>query len=119
MVKIKEDLNILKDDAFALTQAAVSMSHARRREDVNGLMNALEDNLKLWVGIKTAVNNKNVSNLPKDIKANLTRLSDFTVKKTFELKEGVMNDVTLEALINTNLQISEGLLEGMENKKAS
>ena len=52
----------------------------------------------LWVGIRTLVcAAENL--LPMVIKDNLIRLSSFVAQKT------------IEALTNTNLQISEGLLD--------
>jgi hypothetical protein len=44
------------------------------------------------------------------IKDNLIRLSSFVAQKTFEMQNGA-NAKTIEALANTNLQISEGLLD--------
>lgn len=108
------DFTIIEEDALALTQAAVGMSRAREENDDTALISALDDNLKLWVGIKTVVA-KDDCPLPQDIKNNLRRLSEFTVQKTFELGRKI-NDQTLETLINTNLQISEGLLEACGNK---
>lgn len=113
-----ELLKSLEEEALALTQAAVGLSQARQSNDNAAMINALDDNLKLWIGIKTVVNNEEGSALPAEIRGNLTRLSEYTAQKTFELG-AKMNDTTLETLINTNLQISEGLLEGMEKKKAS
>ena len=51
--------------------------------------------------------------MPQDIKDNLILLADFTAQKTFEYN-GSMNIKTLDTLINTNLQICEGLLERMQ-----
>lgn len=113
-----ELLKALEEEALALTQAAVGLSHARQSNDNAAMISALDNNLRLWIGIKTVVNNEKGSALPAEIRGNLTRLSEYTAQKTFELGSK-MNDATLETLIHTNLQISEGLLEGMEKKKAS
>ena len=40
----------------------------------------------------------------------MIRLSSFVAQKTFEMQNGA-NAKTIEALTNTNLQISEGLLD--------
>ena len=73
------------------------------------LAGALDRNLKLWVGIRTLVQQAD-NPLPMPIKDNLIRLSSFVAQKTFEMQNGA-NAKTIEALANTNLQISEGLLD--------
>ncbi|MEO5374407.1 MAG: flagellar biosynthesis regulator FlaF [Alphaproteobacteria bacterium] len=100
----------LEEDAFALTQAALAISEAKAKGDGPALTQALDDNLKLWVAIRTMVDT-NQSALPPEVAANLLRLSKYTAQKTFELENGITDEV-LDSLINTNLQISEGLLEG-------
>ena len=65
--------------------------------------------MKLWVGIRTLVSASD-NPLPMAIKDNLIRLSSFVAQKTFEMQNGA-NAKTIEALANTNLQISEGLLD--------
>lgn len=104
------DLTRIEEDAFALTQIALAISDARQRNDDPALTQALDDNLKLWVAIRTAVKSSD-SALPTTVKANLLKLSKYTIQKTFELEVGI-SDKVLESLINTNLQIAEGLLEG-------
>ncbi|MBK1666230.1 hypothetical protein CKO38_11720 [Rhodospirillum rubrum] len=102
--------SIAGDDAFALTEAAVALSRALAAADKPALAAALEGNLQLWVGIRTLVSRTD-NPLPQEVKDNLIRLSQYTAQKTFELHDGIDED-TVESLINTNLQIAEGLLEG-------
>ena len=106
-------LSLLEEDAFALTQAALELSKAQAKGDVAKLAEALDHNLQLWVGIRTMVAQQE-NTLPAQVKENLTRLSHFVAQKTFELQDGPKDD-TIDALANTNLQIAEGLLEGMGN----
>jgi len=106
-------LNLLEEDAFALTQAALEISKAQATGDEDRLAEALDHNLQLWVGIRTMVAQSD-NQLPAQVKENLTRLSHYVAQKTFEMQSGVKND-TLDSLANTNLQIAEGLLEGMGN----
>ncbi|SBW01300.1 conserved hypothetical protein [uncultured Alphaproteobacteria bacterium] len=103
-------LSNFEEDALALTQAAVGMSQALEQNDGAALVAALDENLKLWTAIKTLVGKPDCQ-LPEDIRSNLTRLSDYTAKVTFDLSPE-RRAQKIEALINTNLQIAEGLLEG-------
>jgi Flagellar protein FlaF len=52
--------------------------------------------------------------LPMVIKENLIRLSSFVAQKTFEMQNGA-NAKTIEALTNSNLEISEGLLNKLSH----
>jgi hypothetical protein len=48
--------------------------------------------------------------MPQSIRDNLIQLSQFVTQKTFEVSNGVTDEI-LDSLIAVNLQISEGLLE--------
>ena len=113
MSKIANEMSLLEEDAFALTQAALEISKAQEAGDDKRLAAALDPNLQLRVGIRTLVDRED-NPLPAEVKENLSRLSHFVAQKTFEMQGGP-NDKTLETLANTNLQIAEGLLE---NKSA-
>ena len=103
------ELTVFEEDALALTQAALEISRAFEAKDDRRLAAALDRNLMLWVGIRTLVSMAE-NPLPMPIKDNLIRLSSFVAHKTFEMQNGA-NAKTIEALTNTNLQISEGLLD--------
>ena len=102
-------LTVFEEDALALTQAALEISRAFEAKDEKRLAGALDKNLKLWVGIRTLVSASD-NPLPLVIKDNLIRLSSFVAQKTFEMQDGA-NAKTIESLANTNLQITEGLLD--------
>jgi flagellar biosynthesis regulator FlaF len=102
-------LSAAESDALALLNAALRLSEAKETSDASGLVQALENNLELWTGIRTLINAKNHP-MAKETRENLTRLADFTVQKTFEIGADTSNP-TIDTLINVNLQISEGLLE--------
>ncbi|MGB0697694.1 MAG: flagellar biosynthesis regulator FlaF [Rhodospirillaceae bacterium] len=101
-----------EEDAYQLTEAAVALSRALATDDKILIADALDANLQLWVGIRTLVS-KDTHPLPQDVRDNLIRLSHYTAQKTFEI--GQAHDAAaIESLINTNLQIAEGLLEGKD-----
>ncbi len=103
-------LSSFEEDAFALTRAAVAMSEALETGDQTALAAALDENLNLWTAIKTLVERADCK-LPQDIRTNLARLGDYTAKVTFDLSKQRKLE-KIEVLVNTNLQIAEGLLEG-------
>jgi flagellar biosynthesis regulator FlaF len=110
MTTEKTPLSSFEEDAFALTRSAVALSEALETGDQAALAAALDENLNLWTAIKTLVE-RDDCNLPQDIRDNLARLGDYTAKVTFDLsKQRRMEKI--EVLVNTNLQIAEGLLEG-------
>jgi flagellar biosynthesis regulator FlaF len=102
-------LSLAEEDALALTQAALEISRSHEAKNEKRLAAALDRNMQLWVGIRTMVSAAD-NPLPISIKDNLIRLSSFVAQKTFEMQNG-SNIKTIEALVNTNLQIAEGLLE--------
>lgn len=108
------DLSSAEKDALELLRASVNLSSAKETGDKVAMVQALDENLQLWVAIKTFVRRKN-GGFSEQVKQNLIKLADFVAQKTFEFGES-MNGKTLEAIINTNLQISEGLLEKKNRK---
>lgn len=103
-----EDLKPGEADAFGLVQAAVALDQAR--SDKSALAAALENNMQLWVAIRTLAS-KAENGMPAAVRDNLTSLASFVADTT--MKHGVdIAEETLNTLVNVNLQISEGLLEG-------
>lgn len=102
------NMTLAEIEAFGLTQAGIRLDNAR--SDKSSLAAALDHNLQIWVAIKTQVN-RSTCLLAQPVRDNLTRLSNFVVETT--MKHGVnIPDNVVDTLININLQISEGLLEG-------
>ena len=105
-----EQLSPAEQKAYALTRAALALDNARQSDqDPVTIVEALNHNLELWVGIQSMVKSANGS-LPEEVKSNLWKLGDFVIGTTFRNGHDIA-DQALEALININLQISEGLLE--------
>ena len=103
--------NLAREEAFSLLKCAVDLSNARENNSTSDLVNALDNNMKLWVYIKTlASDDKNP--LPKETKGNLIKLADYVSSRTLEVGKNVecLNQKALDCMIMTNLQISEGLM---------
>ncbi len=108
-------LSIIEEQAFQLSRCAIALDAAnqQRVSDPGSLVAALNANLELWVALRSVVM-KVECNLAEATKQNLVRLSEFVAAKTFE---GIdkLTDEGIKSLININLQISEGLLEGAKS----
>ena len=103
--------NLAKEEAFSLLKCAIDLSNARETENIQDLIEALDNNMKLWVYIKTLVDQKETV-LPKETCGNLIRLADYVSAKTIEVGQDMdhINYDAIESMIMTNLQISEGLI---------
>jgi len=109
----QEGYSAFKEEAAALAQAAIHVSNGRESSDPTELSAALDANLELWIAIRTLVKRSDNA-LPKEVRDNLVRLSEYVSGLTVGRRES-LSDSELDTLININLQISEGLLEGEAN----
>jgi len=99
-------------EAYSLSEAAVMLDQARSNK--GSLAAALEHNMELWVAIRMLISQED-SSIPPETSENLKRLSQFIAETT--MLQGVeITPETLDTLININLQISEGLLEGSQQQ---
>lgn len=103
--------SLAEEQAFQLSQAAIRIDQCRREKSDNpsALVDALNVNVEIWVALRTIVMREDCV-LAGEVKNNLIKLSQFVADRTFA--DGEVAETTLDALININLQISEGLLEG-------
>ncbi len=106
-----DDLAFPEQVAFALSQSAVKLDMARQdRNKTEALANALNDNLELWISIVSMVERPDCT-LTDEVKENLIKLSKF-VSDTTMINGPEIGDNAMDTLINVDLQIAEGLLEG-------
>lgn len=103
--------NLAKQEAFSLLKCAIELSSAKENNNTKELVSALDNNMKLWIYIKTLASSAE-NPLPKETKTNLIKLADYVSCKTLEVGKNVnkLNEKTLDSMIMTNLQISEGLM---------
>lgn len=107
-------LPLPEQEALSLAEAAIALDRARSGENRAGeLVAALNHNLEVWVAIRALARSPG-SPLPPDLKANLIRLSEFVAHTTFT-NGAAIGDSSLNTLININMQLAEGLLEGQQN----
>ena len=105
---------LAEEQAFQLTQSALRLDQSRSDKGGNpaGLMAAMNQNLEIWVALRSIIMREDCT-LADETKNNLTRLAPFVADRTFVGGEGGVADTTLDTLIHLNLQIAEGLLEGI------
>jgi len=113
---LEENLSLPEQDAFCLSRAAIFLDRAMTRGEADELAAALDHNLELWAGIRALVI-KPGNGMPANVRDNLVRLSGFVADTTISWGVKITRDV-LNTLININLQISEGLLEGVTARPA-
>ena len=103
--------SLAREEAFSLLKCAIDISTARENNDAKELVSALDNNLKLWVYIKTLAGSQG-NKLPQETKSNLIKLADYVSAKTIEVGQNIdnVNPKTIDSMIMTNLQISEGLM---------
>ncbi len=103
--------SLAREEAFQLLKCAIDLSSAKEKNDAGDMVNALENNMKLWVYIKTLASSEQ-NPLPKETKQNLIKLADYVTGKTMEVGKNVnnLNEKAIDSMIMTNLQISEGLM---------
>ena len=106
--------SVPEEQAFQLSQAALKLDLARAKRDTEPslLVDALNQTLEVWVALRTVIMRDDCM-LPPETKQNLLKLSQFVAEKVFAGIEA-MPDATVDTLININLQISEGFLEGKQ-----
>ncbi len=109
--EIKNNIEEAQKDADVLCEVAQSLEKAIVSDDLSYKALALDENLKMWVGIKVAVN-KESNMFPQNIKSGLKKLSNYVESVT--LAKGVnMTDSYFKSLAEINRQISEGLKESV------
>lgn len=109
---LKTNFSDPEKDAFSLMEAASLLSEADTPEKVNV---ALDHNLKLWIAIKTVIQDGGNALAP-EVKDNLRQLSQWVATTTMEAGSGEFEGSKLIALARVNMHIAEGLVHGQKNK---
>lgn len=102
----------VEQDSIALLQAASTLLESETPEKVTV---ALDQNLKLWIAIKTVLLNSDCPIEP-EVKANLRNLAQFVVSTTMLATQGTIEERRLISLARLNMNIAEGLLSGQRNR---
>jgi flagellar biosynthesis regulator FlaF len=113
--------SISEEMAFQLVQGVILLDGARREKsfESEALAVALNQNMETWMVMRSIIKRPDCG-LDDEVKDNLDRLARFVAERTFAIggtgendwDESLIEGGTIDSLININLQISEGLLEG-------
>lgn len=100
-----------QQEAYYLAKCGLDLSQAAKSKDKASLVEALDNNQKLWIMIKTLMV-KGKSKLAASTKDNLIKLADYVAKNTIKIGQDLDNlDMRmLDSFVNINRHISEGLL---------
>lgn len=113
---VPEELTGVEREAFYLSEAAIMLDRARANgRDEKALAEALLNNIEVWTAVRASVG-KWGHGQSEEVKGNLLRLADFVTGTIMANRTSIV-DSTLDSLININLQIAEGLLEGLANQR--
>lgn len=99
-------------DSLALMQTAGALLEADAPAE---LEYALDQNLKLWVAIRTIVNSHNCV-LPDEVKDSLRTLAKFTIDTTLEAGSATFEPRKAISLARIDMAIAEGLLKAEQNR---
>ncbi|KAA0582051.1 DUF2934 domain-containing protein [Azospirillum sp. B21] len=104
----------VEQDSIVLLQAASSLLESDS-PDPDKVNIALDQNLKLWIAIKTVLLNDDCPVEP-EVKANLRNLAQYVVSTTMLATQGAIETSKLVSLARLNMNIAEGLLSGQRNR---
>lgn len=109
------DLSPVEEQAYRLAEAALMLDRSRSAEaGASAIMNALDNNLQAWIGFALAVAAPECG-LAEPVRQNIERLKNFVADQSLRIANSP-DGSSLDTLININLQISEGLLEGQKSR---
>ena len=111
-IVLRTNFSMIEQDAVALLHAASLLVEADTPEKANI---ALDHNLRLWVAIKTVLQNEE-NTLDPDVKANLRNLAQYVSTTTMEATTGSIEARKLVSLSRINMHIAEGLLAGHKSR---
>lgn len=111
-IVLQTNFTMIEQDAVALLHAASLLVDADTPEKANV---ALDHNLRLWVAIKTVLQNEE-NTLEPAVKANLRNLAQYVSTTTMEATKGSIEAAKLVSLSRINMHIAEGLLRGQQNR---
>jgi flagellar biosynthesis regulator FlaF len=105
------NVSLAQQEAYYLAKSGLDLSEAYNKKDHKLIVEALDNNQKMWIMIKTIMN-KNKTNLPDSIKTNLIKLADYVSVNTLKMGQDLNNidEKMLDSFVTINKHISEGLI---------
>ncbi|WP_207458327.1 DUF2934 domain-containing protein [Azospirillum sp. SYSU D00513] len=110
-VILRTNFSMVEQDVRALLRAASLLMEADTADKVNL---ALDHNMKLWIAIKTVIQN-GATSLSQEVTQNLTRLAQYVSTATLAAAQDGIDPLKIVSLSRINVNIAEGLLRGQQN----
>jgi len=109
---LRTGLNDPQRDSLTMMQAATALMEAETREQ---LELALDQNLNLWVAIRTLINSPNCA-LPDNLRENLRNLAKFSIDTALDASSGFIDTRRAVSLARIDMNIAEGLLRAEQHR---
>lgn len=105
------NMNMAQQEAFYIAKNGLDLMEAYKKKDNDLFVEALDNNQKMWLMIKTLMKNGK-SELSEEVKNNLIKLADYVSVNTIKLGQNLNNvdEKMLNSLVSINKHISEGLI---------
>lgn len=105
------NMNMAQQEAFYIAKNGLDLVEAYKKKDNDLFVEALDNNQKMWLMIKTLMKNGK-SELSDEVKNNLIKLADYVSVNTIKLGQNLNNvdEKMLNSLVSINKHISEGLI---------
>ncbi len=105
------NMSLAQQEAYYLAKNGLDLLEAYKKNDLNLMVRALDNNQKMWIMIKTLMT-KNKTDLSDEVKNNLIKLADYVSVNTIKFGQNLnnMDKKMLDSFVNINKHISEGLI---------
>ena len=102
---------IAQQEAYYLAKSGLDLVEAYKAKDNVKMVEALDNNQRLWIMIKTLMN-KGQTKLPVEVRENLVKLADYVAANTIKVGQNLNNidKKMLDSFVSINKHISEGLI---------
>ena len=105
------NMNMAQQEAYYIAKNGLDLIEAYKNKDNASFVEALDNNQKMWLMIKTLMKNGK-SELSDEVKNNLVKLADYVSVNTIKLGQNLDNidEKMLNSFVTINKHISEGLI---------
>ena len=105
------NMNMAQQEAYYIAKNGLDLMEAYKNKDNVSLVEALDNNQKMWLMIKTLMSDGKTQ-LSDEVRNNLIKLADYVSVNTIKLGQNLENidEKMLNSFVSINKHISEGLI---------
>ena len=105
------NMNMAQQEAYYIAKNGLDLMEAYKNKDNVSLVEALDNNQKMWLMIKTLMSDGKTQ-LSDEVRNNLIKLADYVSVNTIKLGQNLDNidEKMLNSFVSINKHISEGLI---------